>query len=1157
MMMKKLLFTALLAGFSMWTIAQNVWLNELHYDNAGGDVGEFIEVALENAGSYTLSDFEVYLYNGNNGANYNVKALDVYTAGTTTNGITLYYYDYPTNGIQNGAPDGLAIVYQGAVVSGQFLSYEGSFMATDGPANGMTSDDIGVAEIGSPIGESLQLSGTGSQYSDFSWEDPAAETKGTINNNQTFGTPATVARIVGSMQGWNTTDPDYVMSQNVNGLYELTKSLDAGTHDYKVIEGDSWSDPNYPGTDQHVVLTQTENVTWKVNITADLVTHLNPVLAGDFFSSIGGNDWDPAELMGEMTDPDGDDIFTVDILVPVGDWECKVTLNHNWDQSTGGNIAFSSDGANTTTFTYDFPNNVTTISGPPPPTATITFEVIDTTAGNYNGFNLKGSWDGNGNYDAGWNGGAEHSAFYDDGTNGDVTADDNIWTCQQDLVVDNGANTWEWGVNDTEHNWVAGNWQFTIPDDSPQTQSWTVPDVDDLVINEIMYNSPGADEEWIELYNNTDAEIDLENWKIVDSDANHTPIIITAGHSIAAEGYFTISVATNGSFPFTPDFDGTGNFGLNNGGDAVRIWNPDGILVDIVEYDDNDPWPTEPDGDGPSLSLIDPDSNNFLAESWDPSPADGGTPGETNFPPEAYITVIDPNGGEFVELESEYLITWTYGNWDGNVRIEIQKDGQTPELIESNVPVADESYLWFVTDIVGTGDDYKIIITNIDTDIPSDSSDNFFSIVEAYDLSKLVFTEIMYNPPESGDDSLEFVEIYNNSLDTVALEGFYFSEGIEFIFPDVQILPDTFLLVAKDSLAMQNTFGTVSYQWTSGGLSNGGEDIELKDAYNNIIDYVDYDDSPPWDTLPDGTGPSLTLCNPNSDNSLPESWTHSVNFAAVNAAGDTIWATPGFECQIQLFAAFEADTTLVVPGDSVMFTDLTTGDPTSWSWTFEEGNPATFDGETPPYIVYDSAGRWNVTLVVSDGINNDSVTYEEYIWVGAAPVADFYADPTDFTAGSSTNFFSLSTGDSLTFAWTFEGGTPETSDEENPADIHYYIMADSLYDVTLIVSNDFGSDTLIKEEYIRTTPEGIGENILNEKSVIIFPNPAQETFTINLPDGIDAQMLMTDISGKVLKKETISSGEPINLNGMKNGIYLLRIIDIQSKSMIVKKLIIH
>ena len=90
------------------------------------------------------------------------------------------------------------------------------------------------------------------------------------------------------------------------------------------------------------------------------------------------------------------------------------------------------------------------------------------------------------------------------------------------------------------------------------------------------------------------------------------------------------------------------------------------------------------------------------------------------------------------------------------------------------------------------------------------------------------------------------------------------------------------------------------------------EDIELKDGLDNVVDYVDYDDSPPWDTLADGYGPSLTLCNPDSDNELPENWTHSVNYMAVNAAGDSIWATPGFECQVSLFAGFSADKQTVI-----------------------------------------------------------------------------------------------------------------------------------------------------------------------------------------------------------------------------------------------------
>jgi len=619
--------------------------------------------------------------------------------------------------------------------------------------------------------------------------------------------------------------------------------------------------------------------------------------------------------------------------------------------------------------------------GPPPETATITFVVNDAVNMNYDGFSLKGSWNSNGSYDPAWGGGMEHSEFYDDGTHGDVTADDNIWTCQQDLVVDNGANNWEWGVNDTEGNWVAGNWVFTIPNTTAQTLEWVVTDVIDLVINEIMYNSPGADEEWIELYNNTDQTIDLENWDICDNDASHDHIIFPAGYSIPPYGYFTISIATDGVFPFTPDYDGTGNFSLKNSSDAVRVWNPDHILVDNVVYDDGSPWPTEPDGDGPSLSLIDPDTDNSLGVSWAASLEDGGTPGAVNFPPVPFVNIVNPNGGEYIEQGEAYEISWIYGYWTGSIDIQLVKGAGAPFDLVSNISIEDGSWVWNVFTTQELGDDYKIIIVPTNPDDPGDESDDFFSIIEQYIAPEIVITEIMYNPPESGSDSLEFLELYNNGVDAVNLEGFYFSEGVDYVFPSIDLLPDNYLLVSIDSLAMMSTFGVEARQWTGGALKNSGEDIVLNDNFDNIIDSLTYSDNLPWDTLADGTGPSLTLCNPDVDNSVAENWTHSINFMAVNAVGDSIWATPGFGCQVELLAGFEADLTTVSVGESVLFTDLTIGDPTEWTWTFEGGTPDTYIGQTPPAIVYNTEGIWDVTLLVTDGANNDQITYEDYITV--------------------------------------------------------------------------------------------------------------------------------------------------------------------------------
>jgi len=819
---------------------------------------------------------------------------------------------------------------------------------------------------------------------------------------------AIAPHIAGNMQGWDPDDPDYAMTLNANSLYELTKTLGAGSYEYKLVADGNW----YPGNNQSFTFTATENVTWKAN-TANLVTHTLPLISGSFLSELGGTDWDATDLTGEMTDPDGDDIFTVELTIPAGNYEGKVTLNHNWEQSTGGNVPFTTDGVNPTTFTYDFPNNTTSISGPPPPTATITFIVDDAFNMNYDGFFLKGSWDVNGQYDPSWGGGAEHSAFYDDGTHGDVTAGDHIWTCQQDLVVDGGSNTWEWGVNDTENNWIAGNWQFTITDQTPQTLSWIVPDVVDLVINEIMYNSTSYDEEWIELYNNTTQTIDLENYNICDNDASHTHIIIPAGYSVAAGGYFTISIATNGAFPFTPDYDGTGNFSLNNGGDDVRVWNDAFILVDIVSYDDSSPWPTEPDGDGPSLSLLEPDLDNSLAESWDASREDGGTPGAENFPPLPYVTITDPNGGEFITQGEAYDITWIFDFWTGDIDIKLVKEGYSPVVVGSDIAVADGVWTWNVSSAIQLGDDYKIMIVPVNSGDPADESDDYFSIIEPYVAPIIVITEIMYNPPESNTDSLEFLELYNNGDETVNLEGFHFTEGIEFVFPSIDLAPEGYLLVAVNSSAMMNTFGVDALQWTGGGLSNGGEDIELQDSFDFVIDSLTYDDYLPWDTLADGKGPSLTLCNPDVDNSIAENWTHSINLAAINADGDSIWATPGFGCVAELLPGFEADVTSIEVGESVLFTDLTIGDPTEWIWTFEGGTPNTYNGQTPPDIYYNDEGTWDVTLYVSDGANSAEVTYSDYIEVVYIP--DPFVTITNPNGGEF-----ISQGEAYGITWIFD-----------------------------------------------------------------------------------------------------------------------------------------
>lgn len=427
------------------------------------------------------------------------------------------------------------------------------------------------------------------------------------------------------------------------------------------------------------------------------------------------------------------------------------------------------------------------------------------------------------------------------------------------------------------------------------------PEIQQIVINEIMYNPPpelGDDDYWeyIEIYNNDGEPADLTGWSFSDGIDFNFP----DGTILEAGNYLVIARVPDSISDFYGITNLVGPFengtALSNGGESVALSDGDGNVVDFVEYNDGGDWPTEPDGDGPSLSLINPDLDNSLPESWEASIVPFGTPGTLNNPEEPFIAVTYPNGGETLQKEISYTVTWAYDDLGGSVIIELVSQSGYNAVLAESVDVTLNSWEWLVAEDIPVGEDYKITITSIENPDTSDESDGLFSIINLQPVPELVITEIMYNPPESGTDSLEFIEIYNNDDFAAMLGGFYFSEAIGFTFPDITLEPGSYLLIAVDSIAMMNTFEVEARQWTGGALSNGGELIELRDNFDNVVDYVEYGDQMPWDTLADGGGPSLTLCDPDTDNSLPENWLASAELAAVNDDGAEIFATPGGPC---------------------------------------------------------------------------------------------------------------------------------------------------------------------------------------------------------------------------------------------------------------------
>lgn len=130
------------------------------------------------------------------------------------------------------------------------------------------------------------------------------------------------------------------------------------------------------------------------------------------------------------------------------------------------------------------------------------------------------------------------------------------------------------------------------------------------------------------------------------------------------------------------------------------------------------------------------------------------------------------------------------------------------------------------------------------------------------------------------------------------------------------------------------------------------------------------------------------------------------------------------------------------------------------------------------------------------------------------PIANFIVDTANIVQGDTICFTDLSENEPTEWAWQFEGGTPVSSSEQNPT-IIYNIPG--IYDVTLIVSNNYGSDTLTISNYINVDTE-TGTEIPNNIPFIIYPNPVKDILTISHDENITSIEIL-NISGQIIKHQ--------------------------------------
>jgi hypothetical protein len=154
-----------------------------------------------------------------------------------------------------------------------------------------------------------------------------------------------------------------------------------------------------------------------------------------------------------------------------------------------------------------------------------------------------------------------------------------------------------------------------------------------VVINEIMYHSDQPGNEWIEIHNPSERTVDVSRWILGDMNPDHRfrlPVdlmlppggfLVVAANEFVVKEHYGIQVVVG-------DFE----FNFSNSGDTLSLFDDTGLPIDTVAYGDDAPWPTDPDGSGPSLELIDPNLDNSEPTSWQASSAPAGTPGRGNGP---------------------------------------------------------------------------------------------------------------------------------------------------------------------------------------------------------------------------------------------------------------------------------------------------------------------------------------------------------------------------------------------------------------------------------------------------------------------------------------------------------------------------------------------
>ncbi|MFK8100962.1 MAG: lamin tail domain-containing protein [Saprospiraceae bacterium] len=397
----------------------------------------------------------------------------------------------------------------------------------------------------------------------------------------------------------------------------------------------------------------------------------------------------------------------------------------------------------------------------------------------------------------------------------------------------------------------------------------------DIIINELLPDPTPAvslpEFEFLELYNRSNKAISLENFQLIkDNTVSVLPELILSPNSYliickdeassAYQSYGTTLVVDNLSLP--------------NEDAELSLINPDGDLIDYVNYARAWYNDTDKDDGGFTLELINPNRLCDEASNWKAS-ADsrGGTPGTVNS-----SLIISPDASSlqllniFVEDPTSILLNFNKKLDDANSSI------LSNYTVDQGIMVIDAELLNPTNKSVrislsaplAEGTIYTIEVLNSTTDCLGkpigDKNRLSFGLPEEAAVFDIFVHEIMAAPtPTIGLPAVEYLELYNASDKLIELSGYSLEVGTsQRTLPNFQLLPKAYVIICP-SLGLDSllNFGAVLPMDDFPSLSNNGTTIVLSDPMGVTMHYLKYDQSTYQDNAKDDGGWSLEMINPN------------------------------------------------------------------------------------------------------------------------------------------------------------------------------------------------------------------------------------------------------------------------------------------------------